>query len=138
MTHPNHIRRALLAGAAMVSLRSISSTAQSPTGMTGTTRDSLFACASRMAESAGFRAAPGANADRVGLMRSRTSPGGTLVDGLRISMVSARSAAPGSLDVRVTTFLSSRTDPFSHQEMSPPRALTALADSIRMVCQPRR
>jgi hypothetical protein len=108
--------------------------AQPPKVTDSATRDSLFMCASRMAESAGFRSAPGAKADRLGLMRSRTSPGGTLVDGLRVAMAPADSAERGSLDVRVTTFLSSRTDPFSHQEMPPPRALTALADSIRFSC----
>jgi hypothetical protein len=138
MTLPDQVRRALIASAAGVLFCASPCRAQSPAGLTAATRDSLLDCASRLAGTAGFSAAPGASAGRLGLMRSRTTPAGTLLDGLRVSLASKDSASTGSLDVRVTTFLTSRTDPFSHQEMAPPRALAALADSIRLLCQPRR
>ena len=112
--------------------------AQSPAAITAATRDSLLDCAAHMATAAGFTAAPGAAAGRLGLMRTRTTPAGTLVDGMRVAL--APTAVPGAaaLDVRVSTFFSPRANPFSHQEMSPPKALTALADSIRAHCRPRR
>ena len=131
-------RSRLIACAAALMLWATPGTSQSPAGMTVAARDSLLDCASHVAANAGFTAAPGATAGRLGLMRTHTTPAGTVVDGMRVAVASKDSTGAPPLDVRVTTFLSSRTDPFSRQEMSAPRALTALADTIRMTCQPRR
>jgi ABC-2 type transport system permease protein len=131
-------RSRLIACVAVLLLWSVPSMAQAPTSISPATRDSLLDCASHLAASAGFTAAPGATAGRLGLMRTRTTPAGTLVDGMRVVLASKDSTGATPLDVRVSTFLSLRTDPFSHQEMSPPKALTVLADSIRMACRPRR
>lgn len=131
-------RNRLIACVAVLLIWSVPGMAQTPTSMSPVARDSLLQCASRLAGSAGFVAAPGATSGRLGLMRTRTTPAGTLVDGMRVAVASKESQSATPLEVRVSTFLSLRADPFSHQEMSPPKPLMALADSIRMTCQPRR
>ena len=98
-------------------------------------RDSLLNCAARMAATAGFRQVLVGPAGRIGMMRPRDN-GGTAypLDGMRLSL-----AAPDSahVDVRVTTFLVSRSTGINQAEVAPPPALTALADSIRLRCRQR-
>lgn len=99
------------------------------------TRDSLLSCATRMADAAGFQPAPGARTGRVVMMRTRPTPGSVLVDALSVAMAPKDSAPTSPLDVRVTTFITSRTTGLSQEEITLPRALTALADTIRLSCR---
>ena len=131
-------RNRLIACVAVLLLWSVPGLAQAPASMSSASRDSLLSCASRMAGSSGFIAAPGAASSRLGLMRTRTTPAGTLVDGMRVAVASKESKSVTPLEMRVSTFRPSRINPFSHEEMASPPALVALADSIRLACQPRR
>lgn len=114
-----------------------SGVAQTSSSSPSASRDSLLHCASRIAMSAGFVAAPGGTADRLGLMRTRSSPAGTLIDGMRVAVATTGTTPIPALDVRVQTFLSSPSNPFSHQEMPPSKELLALADSVRVRCMRR-
>jgi hypothetical protein len=69
------------------------------------------------------------------MMRSRASPGASYLDALAVTMTSHDSAGGRPFEVRVTTFLMSRVTGLNEREVSPPRALLALADSIRLGCR---
>lgn len=102
-------------------------------------RDSLFACASRLATAAGFRRVTAVPQDRLGMMRMRDIPGASyFLDGLRVAPAPPDSAGAAPPQVRVTTFVVSRATGFNQREIPPPVALNALADSIRQVCRARR
>ena len=112
--------------------------AQAPPAATAT-RDSLFSCAARMAGAAGFRPVTRSRPDRLGMMRTRESPGPTsLLDALRVTEATRDSAGMAIPEVRVTTFVVSPTTGLSQAEVTPPPAMLALADSIRLGCRRRR
>ena len=97
--------------------------------------DALLSCATRLASTEGFRPAPVGRAGRIVMMRSRTTPGGSYLDALAVTMPSPDSAVTRPLEVRVTTFLLSRTTGLNEREVAPPHAVLALADSIRLDCR---
>jgi hypothetical protein len=73
------------------------------------------------------------------MMRTRDIPGSSyFLDGLRVAVAPGSSAGAVQLEVRVTTFVVSRATGLSEREITPPLALVALADSIRLGCQQRR
>jgi hypothetical protein len=88
-----------------------------------------------MAARAGFRADPGAHPGRLVMMRMRTVNGAGLGDGLRVSMALPNAPHATPLDVSVTSF---EMTGLSSKDATPPRALTALADSIRLGCRGRK
>jgi len=69
------------------------------------------------------------------MMRSRTTPGGSYLDALAVTLPPQDSAGTKPPEVRVTTFLMSRVTGLNEREVTPPRALLALADSIRLSCR---
>jgi hypothetical protein len=126
-------RRAAFAIAALYAFHLSPGAAQTPTDAAA--RDALLSCATQLASAAGFRPAPGARAGRIAMMRSRTSPGASYLDALAVTIASQDSAGARPLQVRVTTFLLSRTTGLNEREVTPPRAVLALADSIRLSCR---
>ena len=128
-------RRAAFAIAAAYALHLSPGAAQAPTDAAA--RDVLLSCATRLAGAAGFRPVPGGRAGRIAMMRSRTSPGASYLDAVAVTMAPQDSAGAKPLEVRVTTFLMSRLTGLTEREVTPPRALTALADSIRLSCRRR-
>lgn len=135
MTPPARAALVLLLGAAAVAFSPSPGAAQAP-GRAAVSRDSLFNCASRIATAAGFRRVAGAPPDRMGMMRTRDIPGASyFLDGIRVAMAPPDSAGAAALQVRVTTFVVARATGFNERETTPPVALTALADSIRLGCR---
>ncbi len=130
-------RRIFVGAVVMLGLAPSPCVAQAPAAATAA-RDSLLSCAARMAGAAGFRPVTGAPPDRLGMMRTRESPGPMFLDGLRVIVAAHDSAGMAVPEVRVTTLVVSRTTGLSQQEVAPPPALAALADSIRLGCRRRR
>jgi hypothetical protein len=126
-------RRAAFAIAAVYALHLAPRAAQVPADVAAS--DARLSCATRLASAEGFRPAPVGRAGRIAMMRSRTSPGGSYLDALAVTMPSQDSAGTRPLEVRVTTFLMSRVTGLNEREVTPPRAVLALADSIRLSCR---
>ena len=99
-------------------------------------RDSILSCAVRLASAAGFRPIPRQLPGRVGLMRTNESPGGSsLLDGLRIVAGAPDSTGARAAEVRVSSWLVSRSTGLSQSEVPPRPSLLALADSLRARCR---
>jgi hypothetical protein len=112
--------------------------AQSPAPADSVAGDSVLQCAVRRAQAAGFRLVPSPRPGRIGLMRSVQTPGPRQpLDGLRLALAPGDSAGVLSLDVRVTTFMVTRTG-LGSDEVAPRPSLQALADSLRIGCRGRR
>ena len=137
MASVSRIRRTGISAAVAFVLCTLPVAAQSPVESSAA-RDSLLMCAARRAGAAGFQSTGAARADRILMMRTRPTPGSILVDALRVAVASTDTTRAWAPDVRVTTFVTSRTNGLSREEINPPRSLTALADSIRQECQQNR
>lgn len=107
--------------------------AQSP-GAAPPLADSLLACADRAAREAGFAPAGPARPGRLLLMRPQESPGSShLLDALRVSV--SDSTGQPRLEVRVGSFLVSRSTGLTQQEVAPRPSLQAFADSLKARCR---
>jgi len=99
-------------------------------------RDSILSCAVRHASAAGFHPIPRQQPGRVGLMRTNESPGRSfLLDGLRIAVSAPDSTGTRTAEVRVSSWMVSRSTGLSESEVAPRPSLLALADSLRARCR---
>jgi hypothetical protein len=101
-----------------------------------TVRDSLLNCAVRQAAAAGFKPIPRQAPGRVGMMRSNESPGRSfLLDGLRLAVGAPDATGSRAVEVRVSSWLVSRSTGLSESDAAPRPSLLALADSLRARCR---
>ena len=129
------MRSSMIAAIAAVTVTwSASARAQAPAA---TTSDSLLGCGARMATAAGFRAIPRNQAGRIGMMRPRDTGGPTYpLDGMRLLVTPPDPRGMVHLQVSTTTFVISRQTGVNQDEIPVAPTLKALADSIRVTCQP--
>ena len=129
-----HIERAAVLAAALLCWRAEAGAAQARPTADSSAGDSLVSCAQREAVAAGFHPIPVQRAGRVGLMRPMDTPGPRYpLDALSLR-ATADSTGTLRLEVRVTTFMVSRTS-LSQEEVTPRPSLVALADSLRARCR---